>query len=77
MKEFIKYFLGAGAQEEFSNFTAAHFLPILAAAFVVFLIYRFREQLRTCKRESTLRQGLAFALIITEMSYFWRLVSMP
>lgn len=77
MKEFIKYFLGAGTQEEFSNFTAAHFLPILVAAFVVFLIYRFREQLRTCKRESTLRQGLAFALLITEMSYFWRLVAMP
>lgn len=77
MHEFIQYFFGAGTEEEFSNFTLAHFLPILLAVGVIFLIWRFREKLRNSKKDELFRYVMAFALIISEMSYFWRLVGMP
>ena len=77
MKEFFRYFFGAGEQIEFTNFTLAHFLPILIAAAVIFAIYRFREPLRGYKHEPAFRYVLAFALICSEMSYYWRLVGMP
>jgi hypothetical integral membrane protein (TIGR02206 family) len=74
MKNFFSYFFGAGETVEFKNFTFAHFLPILFMIGVIFLIYKFRKQLREYKHEDKLRLILAFVLIITEMSYFWRLV---
>ena len=77
MREFIDYFFGAGTEPEFANFTIAHFLPILAAVGVIYLIYRYRKNIRLSKHEATLRYVLAFALIISEMSYYWRLVGMP
>ena len=42
MQEFFSYFFGKGDTVEFSNFTLAHLLPILVAAGVIYLIYRFR-----------------------------------
>ncbi len=77
MKEFLHYFFGAGDTEEFTNFTLAHFLPILVCLAVIVLIYRFRDTLRDCKREPYLRYTLAFLLILSEMSYYWRLIAMP
>ena len=77
MREFIHYFFGVGTEPEFANFTLAHFLPILVTVIVIMLIWRFRSQIRTCRRESSFRYALAFALIISEMSYYWRLVGMP
>jgi len=77
MKEFIKYFLGAGTQTEFTNFTFAHFAPILTAMAVIFLIWRFRKPLGGWKHEQVLRYIIAFALIFSEMSYYWRLVAVP
>ena len=77
MKDFIDYFFGAGTEPEFANFTVAHFLPILAAVAVIYLIYRYRKNISLCKHENTIRYVLAFALIISEMSYYWRLVGMP
>ena len=77
MKEFIKHFFGQGETIEFENFTLAHFLPILVAAAVILLIYRFRKNIAECKRESLFRYVLAFMLIVSEMSYYWRLVGMP
>jgi hypothetical integral membrane protein (TIGR02206 family) len=77
MKAFFEYFFGAGTEPEFRNFTLAHFLPIAAAAAVIYLIYRYRSRISLSKHESTLRYVLAFALIISEMSYYWRLVGMP
>ena len=77
MAEFLKYFFGKGEQVEFTNFSLAHFLPILVAAGIVFLIYRFRNQIRSLKKEMNLRYIMAFALIVCEMSYFWRLVAIP
>lgn len=77
MKEFCQYFFGQGEGIEFTNFSLAHFLPILALLGVIYLIYRFRDRIRGCKREEMLRYVLAFLLILSEMSYYWRLVGMP
>ena len=77
MKEFLQYFFSAGTEVEFSNFTFAHFAPILLAVGVIWLIYRFREPLGDSKWDKRLRYTLAFMLIICEMSYFWRLVGVP
>lgn len=77
MKEFFAYFFGQGEEIEFQNFTLAHFLPILFAAALIYLIYRFRKSIADCKFESKFRYILAFMLIISEMSYYWRLVGLP
>ncbi len=77
MKEFFEYFFGKGEEVEFRNFTLAHFLPILVMIAVIVLIYVFREKLREYKNEKNLRLALALVMIITEMSYFWRLVGVP
>ena len=77
MKEFLQYFLGKGETEEFTNFTLAHFLPILLMVAVILLIRYFRNSLHQWRFEKAVRYILAFALIICEMSYFWRLVAIP
>lgn len=77
MNVFFQYFFGQGEGIEFSNFTLAHFMPILVLFGVVFLIYRFRGQIRDYKHEERLRYLMAFLLILSEMSYYWRLVGMP
>ena len=77
MKNFLIYFLGEGTTEEFANFTLAHFLPILISVGLILLIRHFRGALRRSKHEEKLRYLLAFMLIISEMSYYWRLVAIP
>ena len=77
MKDFLQYFFGAGSEVEFTNFTFAHFAPILLMIGLILLLYRSRETLRSYKHESYIRYILAFALILSEMSYFWRLVGVP
>ena len=77
MKGFFRYFFGAGEVEEFTNFTLAHILPILLMLGLIFLTYRYRDKLRAWKHEGAIRWVLAFALIISEMSYYWRLVGVP
>ena len=77
MKTFFSYFFGEGTAPEFALFTPAHFAPILLMLAVIWLIYRNREALRGWKREESLRYILAFALIISDMAYYWRLVGVP
>ncbi|MBE6903207.1 MAG: TIGR02206 family membrane protein [Ruminococcaceae bacterium] len=77
MLDFLKYFFGKGEEVEFTNFTLAHFLPILIAAIIIFLIFRYREKIRNMKYEPLLRYILAFALIVSEMAYYWRLIAIP
>ena len=77
MKEFFVYFFGEGTTPEFALFTPAHFAPVLLMLAIIALIRRFREQIRRSNHEETLRYILAFALIICDMSYYWRLVGMP
>lgn len=77
MLEFLKYFLGEGETVEFTNFTAPHFLPILVTVAIIFVIRIYRDKIRTLKHEPVFRYILAFALIISEMSYYWRLIAIP
>ena len=77
MKDFFAYFFGQGTEEEFHALSLAHLLPILMMIGVVYLVYRYRDRLRDAKCEGKLRMGLAFAMIICEMSYNWRLIGMP
>ena len=74
MREFYYYFFGAGESVEFTNFTLAHFLPIVLMLVVMALIVVFKDKLKNFKHEEKVRLGLAFTMIICEMSYFWRLV---
>ena len=77
MKEFFPYFFGEGTTPEFALFTPAHLAPILLMLVVVGLICRKKEALRNWAHEETLRYILAFALIISDMAYYWRLVGVP
>lgn len=77
ISDFFAYFFGQGDQIEFANFSLAHFLPIIVMVLVILLIRRYRGQIRQYQKEANLRYLLAFALIITEMSYYWRLVGVP
>ena len=77
MKEFLLYFLGQGETQEFALFTPAHIAPIVWMIAVILLIWRFSDKLREWKNEKSIRFALAFAMIISEMSYFWRLVGVP
>ncbi len=77
MKEFFLYFFGEGTEPEFALFTLAHFAPILLMISVILLIARYKETLKNCKHEENLRFLLAFALIISDMAYYWRLVGSP
>lgn len=74
MKDFFHYFFGAGTEVEFENFTLAHLFPILVGTAVIFSIYYFREKLAAHKNEHRFRYAIAFVMIISEMSYYWRLV---
>ena len=77
MKEFFIYFFGQGDVQEFALFTPAHILPILWMVAMILLIRKNAGSLRDWKHEEKLRYVLAFALIISDMSYYWRLVGMP
>lgn len=73
MKAFLRHFFLAGTEQEFALFTPAHFAPIVLMLIMIFLIKRNGEKIRQYKREEMLRYILAFALIITDMSYYWRM----
>ena len=77
MKEFFIYFFGEGTAPEFALFTPAHIAPVALMIAVILLMYRFGTEIRKSRHEETLRYVLAFALIISDMAYYWRLVGMP
>ena len=77
MSDFLRYFFGQGETVEFQNFSPAHILPILVTVAVILLIYRYRNALCQREKEKNIRFVLAFAMIISEMSYYWRLIAIP
>lgn len=77
MKEILRYFFGAGSEPEFALFTPAHFAPVLVMLLAIFAIWKKRDSIRTSRHEEKLRYILAFALIIADMSYYWRLAGAP
>ena len=74
MKDFFAYFFGKGEDVEFESFSFAHFAPIIIMIGIIYLMYRYRDKLGEMKNEHIIRYTLAFVMIISEMSYFWRLV---
>ena len=74
MKDFFNYFFGKGETEEFKSFGFWHILPILVAAGIIYLIYHYRDSLKSWKGDEKIRYAMAFIMIVSEMSYFWRLV---
>lgn len=77
MKEFFSYFFGKGEEIEFQNFSLAHILPIVLMIAVILLIKVCAPKLKTSPWDMRIRYILAFALIISEMAYYWRLVGVP
>ena len=77
MKKALIHFFGQGSEPEFSLFTLAHILPILFLLAALFLLYRHRDWLRNSPHEKNFRYVLGFALIICDMSYYWRLAACP
>lgn len=74
MQKFFSYFFGQNTEKEFGYFSLAHIAPIIVMIGVIALIIKFRNKIKGYKHEERIRLALAFTLIITEMSYFWRLV---
>ena len=77
MKELIYYFFSQGEEQEFFLFSPAHFAPVLLMIAAILLIRKYAGRLRGWKHEEAIRYVLAFALIISEMGYYWRLVGIP
>ena len=75
MKEFFTYFFGQGKEQEFFYFSWAHILPILFMGGVIALIIVFGKKIKNYKHEERIRITLGLIMIITEMSYFWRLTA--
>ena len=69
MKKFLHDFFGKGTNIEFTNFSLAHIIPILVLVAVILLIGKNRDRIRQSKYEANYRYILAFALILSEMSY--------
>ena len=71
---FSEGFFGYGEKGDFKYWSLAHFVPLLVFALGIYLIFRYREKIRDWKHEGDLRFAMAVAMIICEMSYYWRLV---
>jgi hypothetical integral membrane protein (TIGR02206 family) len=52
-------------------------MPILLLIAALYLLYKCRDRVRTSIHETNFRYILAFALIICDMSYYWRLAASP
>ena len=77
MKDILTYFFGAGSEQEFALFTLAHFAPVVLMIGVILMISKKRNAIRDSRHEEKLRYVLAFALIISDMAYYWRLAGAP
>ena len=77
MKEALTYFFGVGTEPEFSLFTPAHIAPVLAMLFAIWWIRKEQDAIRASRHEVKIRYILAFALIIADMAYYWRLAAAP
>ena len=71
---FNEGFFGFGEKGNFRYWSFAHFAPIILFGIAIYLLFRYREAIRNWKHEENLRFGLGIAMIICEMSYYWRLL---
>jgi hypothetical integral membrane protein (TIGR02206 family) len=77
VKDFLIYFFGVGSEPEFALFTPAHFAPIALLILAIWLLRKNADRLRRSRYEETFRYILGFALIICDMSYYWRFAAWP
>lgn len=77
IKNKLIHFFGQGNEQEFSILTLPHFIPILFLIVSLYLLYRYRDRIRTSAYETNFRYILGFMIIICDMSYYWRLASCP
>ena len=77
IKNILIHFFGQGTEIEFSLFTLPHIIPILLMILTIYIIYVYRNIIRVSVNETNYRYILGFALIICDMSYYWRLASCP
>ena len=71
---FNEGFFGYGEKGNFKYWSLAHFAPIILFGVAIYLLFRYRAALREWKHEENFRFGLGIAMIICEMSYYWRLL---
>ena len=74
-KEYVFYsggFFGYGERGDFVPWSIWHIIPLLVTVAIIFLIWRYRKQLRNWKHEARFRYIYSFVMLLAEMSYFWR-----
>ena len=71
---FSEGFFGYGEKGNFKYWSLAHFIPLILFGVAIYLLFRYREAIRNWKHEENFRYALGIAMIICEMSYFWRLL---
>ncbi len=67
-------FFGYGAPGSFTQWSLAHFAPILFTIVAVVLTWRWRERIRAWRHEETARYWYVFIMLMVGMSYYWRLL---
>ena len=67
-------FFGFSLTKDFSEFSFAHFAPIILLCVALFFTYRYRKKIAGWKGEETLRFIIAAVIIINECAYWWRLL---
>lgn len=77
IKNLLIHFFGQGSEQEFSLFSLAHLMPIILLIVALYLLYRYRNRIRTSKYETNIRYILGFMMITCDMSYYWRLAACP
>ncbi|MDF2699388.1 MAG: Integral rane protein [Haloplasmataceae bacterium] len=68
----MRAFFKLGEAGEFKYFSMAHFTPLILMFLVIYLLYKYQDQIRNFKYEKNIRLVMAFTLIIADMSYFWQ-----
>ena len=64
-------FFDHGVPGEFSYFSLAHFMPLLVMGVLIYLSYRYRNELKNWKHEYNLRIVMALILLLSDNAYFW------
>ena len=78
MKTYVSFFsegfFGYSNEQDFFIGSIWHILPIIIMILVIYLIHKYRKEIKNFKYETSVRYILAFTMMIVEMSYFWRLL---
>lgn len=71
---FKEGFFGYGEIDDYKPFSLAHFLPIIIAILLIFIIYKKRNSIKTSKYENAIRLTIGMICLFAELGYFWRLL---